>query len=98
MKIKIAFFFSILFIGVLTAPTIISLVDENQDISIFLSLNEEEEDSEEIKTFKELKVVPNIYLSVFFKKIQKREIVRFTSKNYTSLFPRKTTPPPQFVF
>jgi hypothetical protein len=97
LKIKIAFFFSILFIGVITAPTIISLVDENQDISIFLSLNEEEEDSQEIKTFKELKVCPNAYLAIFFKKVEKREIVRFTSKNYTSLFPKITTPPPKFV-
>ena len=97
MNIKIAIFFSILFVGVITAPTIISMVDENQDVSIFLSLNEEEEDGNEIETLKELKVCPNYQISSFFRKIQKREMVRFTSKSYTSLFPKITTPPPRFV-
>ncbi|WP_343328394.1 hypothetical protein [Polaribacter staleyi] len=97
MKIKIAILFSILFVSVITAPTIISFVDENQDISIFLSLNEEEEDNYESETFKELKVYPHSSLQVFFRKIERREIVRFTSKDYTSLFPKITTPPPKFV-
>ncbi|SDS56538.1 hypothetical protein SAMN05216503_3466 [Polaribacter sp. KT25b] len=97
MKIKIVLFFSILFIGVITAPTVISLVNENQDISIFLSLNEEEEENFEIETFKELKVFPNPYLIIFFKKIQKRKTVRFSSKDYISVFPKITTPPPKLV-
>lgn len=97
MKIKFALFFSILFIGVITAPTIISLVNEDQDISIFLSLNEEEEENCEIETFKEVKLCPSSYSIIFFKKIQKRETVRFTSKNYTSVFQKIITPPPKFV-
>jgi hypothetical protein len=97
LKIKIAIFFSILFIGVITAPTIISLVNENQDISIFLSLNEEEEENCEVETYKNIKVCPNSYSIVFFKKIQKRKTVCFTSKNYISVFPKITTPPPKFV-
>jgi hypothetical protein len=97
LKIKIVLFFSILFIGVITAPTIISLVNENQDISIFLSLNEEEEENFEIETFKDVKICPNSYSKIFLKKIQKRKTVRFTSKDYTSVFPKITTPPPKFV-
>lgn len=97
LKIKIAILFSILFVSVISAPTIISFVDANQDISIFLNLNEEEEDNYESEAFKELKVYPHSYSTIFFRKIQKRQIVRFNSKKYISLFPKITTPPPKFV-
>lgn len=98
MKTKITIFFSILFISVITAPTIISLVNENQDISIFLSLNEEEKENFETETFKDVKIFSNSYSLMFFKKIQKRKTVCFTSKNYSSVFLKITTPPPKFVF
>lgn len=98
MKIKITLFFSILFIATITAPAIISLVSKNQDISIFLSLNEEEEVNFEIESFKDVKVCSNSNSLVFLKKNQKRKTVRFNSKNYSSVFPKITTPPPKLVF
>jgi len=98
LKIKISILFSILFVSIITAPTIIGLINEDQDISIFLSLNEEEEDNQEIKNFKEVKICPNSYSTVLLKKNKKIKTVRFTSKNYTSLFQKTTTPPPEFVF
>jgi hypothetical protein len=98
LKIKIAIFFSILFIATITAPAIIGLVNKNQDISIFLSLNTEEEVNFEIEYFKDVKVCSNSHSLVFFKKNQKRKTVRFNSKNYSSVFPKITTPPPKLVF
>ena len=56
LKVKIALFFSILFMSMIVAPTIITLIDQNQDISIFLNLTEEEE---ETHAKKELKVYTN---------------------------------------
>ena len=96
MKIKIALFFSILFVGFIAAPTIISLVNENQDVSFFLSLNEEEENNVK-KNFKEVKIYPTSYSTTFFKSIQKRKNIRFTSKNYVCEFPKILTPPPELV-
>jgi hypothetical protein len=98
LKIKITIFFSILFIATITAPAIISLVNKNQDISIFFSLNEEEEVNFEIESFKDVKVCSNPHSLVFLKKNQKRKTVRFTSKNYSSVFLKITTPPPKLVF
>ena len=43
MKSKIALFFTILFVGIIITPTVVSLVDKNQDLTIFLELTEEEE-------------------------------------------------------
>tara|TARA_R110002049_G_scaffold80402_3_gene204460 strand:- start:444 stop:740 length:297 start_codon:yes stop_codon:yes gene_type:complete len=97
LKIKIALFFTFLFVGLISAPTIITLVDENQDISIFLNLSEEEEESHGKQAIKEIKVYPTTDLIVFFRKIQKKKNVRFTSKNYISLYPKILTPPPESV-
>ena len=86
-----------MFLTIICAPTIITLVDKNQDISIFLNLNEEEEENHVKKNFKEIKLYPTSDLTIFFRKIQNKKNVRFTSKNYISLYPKILTPPPEFV-
>ena len=80
----------------IVAPTIITLIDQDQDISIFLNLTEEEENHAK-ETSKELKVYTNIDSSMFFKKLQKRKNIVFLSKNYTSQYQKVTTPPPDFT-
>ncbi|AQS94401.1 hypothetical protein BXQ17_10145 [Polaribacter sp. BM10] len=97
MKIKIAIFFTFLFVGLISAPTIITLVDKNQDISIYLNLSEEEEENSWKNTVKELKVNVNSNSSVSFTKIQKKRIVQFTSKCYVSPYPKIITQPPEFA-
>ncbi|MEX6626948.1 hypothetical protein [Tenacibaculum salmonis] len=94
MKVKIALFFSILFMSLIVAPTIITLIDDNQDISYFFDLTEEEETNTE-EGLKELKIYSNFDVNIFFKKIQKRKNVIFYSKNYTSLYLKISTPPPE---
>ncbi|WP_405610725.1 hypothetical protein [Polaribacter sp. Asnod1-A03] len=96
MKIKTAIFFSFLFVCVITTPTIISLFDNNQNITFFLNLNEEE-DNNEVETFKNIKVYQNSYSKIFFIKFLETTSIRFASKKYTSLFPKIFTPPPEFV-
>jgi len=52
IKKSIALFFTILFVAVITAPTIIAAIDNSIDISILYSCTEEEEkESENTKTF-----------------------------------------------
>ena len=99
MKSKIALFFTILFVGIIITPTVVSLVDKNQDLTIFLELTEEEENKNQkaIKAFA-LKIQANDYnTSVFFNNIQKKKNVRFKSKNYISEYPKILTPPPELL-
>ncbi|MDP2540312.1 MULTISPECIES: hypothetical protein [Tenacibaculum] len=96
MKSKIAIFFFVLFAGIIVTPSIITLVDKDQDITIFLNLSEEEENTKHVKVA-ELKAHPNEdYTSFLYKKIQKKKNVSFLSKNYVSQYPKILTPPPEF--
>ncbi|CAM1353856.1 hypothetical protein [Tenacibaculum ascidiaceicola] len=96
MKSKIAIFFFVLFASIIVTPSIITLVDKDQDITIFLNLSEEEENTKHVKVA-ELKAHPNEdYTSFLYKKIQKKKNVSFLSKNYVSQYPKILTPPPEF--
>lgn len=84
--------------SMIVAPTIIILIDINQDITIFLDLNDEEEENNvKETTYKELKLHQNSDLNIFFKNIKKKVNVIFHSKNYVSQYLKITTPPPEFV-
>jgi len=97
LKIKVAFFFIFIFSSLLITPTVISLIDDTQDVAIFLNTNEEEENHGK-NTFKEIKIFPQTDdVAISFKKNQKRKNVRFMSKNYISKHPKIVTPPPKFV-
>ncbi|WP_428741485.1 hypothetical protein [Tenacibaculum sp.] len=98
MKSKIAIFFIILFAGIIIAPTVVTFVDKDQDLTIFLSLNEEEENTKSLKGM-EMTIHPqesNNNTTFTHYKIQKRENVRFQSKKYISQYPKILTPPPEF--
>ncbi|WP_418644211.1 hypothetical protein [Tenacibaculum insulae] len=97
MKVKIALFFSILFMSMIVAPTIITLIDQDQDISIFLNLTEEEEENQAKKNTKEIKIYSATNSDIFFIKTQKIKNVIYLSKNYVSEFLKITTPPPEFA-
>ena len=99
MKANIALFFTILFVGIIITPTVITLVYKNQDVTIFLEINEEEE-SKGQKALKNLdfKVyAADFNTSIFFNNIQKKKNVRFNSKNYVSQYAKILTPPPELV-
>ena len=101
MRVFIASFFSLLFAIVLVAPTVISLVDETQEISIFLDLSEEEESKEgkkgkESKTDAELKLFTASHNGLSdLNKIQEKRNIRFRSKYYFSEYSKIDTPPPK---
>ncbi|WP_072556629.1 hypothetical protein [Tenacibaculum todarodis] len=94
MKIKVATFFLLLFTSLIVAPTIISLVDNTQDITILLNLNEEEESTGKV-SLKDVKINTTTSNSFLFNRIQKKKNVRFTTKNYVSEYPKLDTPPPE---
>jgi hypothetical protein len=99
LKTRIAIFFSILFLSLLVAPSIISLNEDSIDISFFLDINEEEEENkgkEESKVDSKLKIYPTTFAASFLS-IQITKNIRFLSKNYVSRTPKIATPPPKFV-
>lgn len=102
MRLNSAIFFSILFLSLLTAPTVISLTDDGvENIAFLIDINEEEEENkgkEESKVDSKLKIYPAPFASSFLSShIEITKNVRFLSKNYVSQFPKIVTPPPKFV-
>ena len=100
MKIKIVFFFTLVFTILIVAPTVFSLLDDKENVAFFLEINEEEEENKGKESTKdlEIKIYPSDnFSSLFLKGIQKNKNVSFTSKNYTSEYPKITTPPPEFL-
>ena len=101
VNVKIAIFFSILFMSLLVAPTVITLTDTSQDIAFFFDINEEEEENkgkEESKVDSKLKIYSSTFSASFLSShVQITKNVRFLSKNYVSQTPKITTPPPEFI-
>ena len=98
MRNSISLFFTLLFSLLLITPTVISLVDDSQDLAFFLDMNEEEEDKgKEAAKDLEIKIYSSEnFVTLFLNGIQKKKNVRFQSKNYTSEYQRNTIPPPEF--
>lgn len=99
MKVQIALFLTLVFLNLVIAPTVVSLVDNTIDISFSLNLNEEEENSEN-GAVKEL--VVKLHLGDRFNEIllnggQRNKNISFWSKSYNSEYPKNTTPPPKFL-
>lgn len=97
MKFRAAIFFIVLFANIIVTPTIITLVDKNQDTTIFFSLNEEEENTKHVKVVEVKAQHDQNDTSFIFNTIQKKKNVRFLSKNYISLYQKTITPPPEVV-
>lgn len=91
-----------LFLILIVSPTVISLSDSNEAISIILIDFEEEEnkgkESSESKIDSELKIHPSSYNKslCFAENIENTNII-FQSKNYISEYPNITTPPPKII-
>lgn len=101
MKIRISIFFSLLFLSVLIAPTIICLTNSTQEIAFFIDINEEEEENkgkEESKTDSKLKLYSSTFLNSFLSNaIETNENIRFHSKSYISKHPKVTKRPPKYI-
>jgi hypothetical protein len=79
LRVKIAIFFSVLFISALMVPALISHTDALQEFAFFMDISEEEGEENKGKD-NSLDLTKNI---------------RFHSINYLSRCPKVTTPPPQ---
>jgi hypothetical protein len=97
LRAKIALFFTLLFSILLITPTVISLVDDTQNVAFFLDMNEEEESKgkESAKDLKNKIQLSENLGALLLNRIQKNRNISFTSKDYTSEYPKNTTPPPE---
>lgn len=99
MKIRIAIFFSLLFVSLLVAPAIISLTDDySKDIALLLDNNEEEENNgkEESILDTEFKIHSSVFItSILNSKLSINKNICFFTKNYNSANLKITTPPPK---
>ena len=99
MRVKIAFFFTLLFSISLITPTVISFVDDTQEFAFFLDMNEEDEKKGKESAIDFEKKITQDDANIYFllKGIQKRKNSAFKAKKYASLHLKIDTPPPKLV-
>lgn len=101
LRVRIAIFFSILFISLVITPTIILISNPSQDIIFLMDMSEEEEENkgkEESKVDSKLKIYPSNFISsILFSDFENKRNIRFNSKNYISKHPKVSTPPPKRI-
>jgi hypothetical protein len=94
-KHRIAIFFTILFMLVISAPAIILSIDATIDVSIFYSMNEEEEENDHLKltfkgdTIEDSETIFTPIIDVYFN--------IYTFKAYSKPHINLISPPPKFI-
>lgn len=92
-KRTVSIFFTVLFLGIITAPTIIVSMDYPVDISIFFNISEEEEDTVKLKLVVSEIVEDTSGYSVPIKNIE----LGYQFKKHSSPFVNLISPPPDFI-
>lgn len=91
-----SFFFTILFLALISAPTIIHAIDDSADISLFYSLSEEEEKGHE--TLKNIEVISSEinYNELFFASNIKSNAIGYHYRTYPKPHLNLISPPPEY--
>jgi hypothetical protein len=94
-KIIVSSFFLLLFTALIAAPTIILVVDDSVDISMFYSLSEEEEKGYE--TIKSVQVAPSDFnqLDLIFASKLRSDTIGYQFKKYPKPHLNLISPPPE---
>ncbi|WP_452599440.1 hypothetical protein [Pontimicrobium sp. MEBiC01747] len=95
IKKLVSTFFTILFMVIITVPSIISVIDDSIDVSVFYDLSEEEDEieSEHVKTlelFSEVKNEPICFLET-----TEIEYLGLDFRNYPKPYLNLISPPPE---
>lgn len=90
-KQLISIFFSILFLGLITAPSIIIAIDADVDVSILYSVSEEEEENKSINLVvtEQKETTESIYKEIAFLRLD------YLFKSYTKPALNLISPPPE---
>ena len=91
-QFRIAIFFSILFMALISAPTIILSFDDSVDVSSFYNVNEEEEENSKL-LFQEISVPSEDTLTAN----TRAQLIGYTFKKYPKPHLNLISPPPEFI-
>lgn len=93
-KYRVAIFFALLFMAIISAPTIITSIDDSVDVSCFFGIGEEDEESENLKLLFE----NNLELSDYHFVIKANgNLIGYTFKTYPKPHLNLISPPPDFI-
>lgn len=95
IKKLVSTFFTILFMVIITVPSIISVIDDSIDVSVFYDLSEEEDEieSEHVKTLELFSGVKNE--SICFLETTEIEYLGLDFRNYPKPYLNLISPPPE---
>ncbi|AXO80587.1 hypothetical protein DZC78_09390 [Olleya aquimaris] len=92
-KKLISIFFILLFVGLITAPSIIVAIDDSVDMSEFYSLSEEEEENKNVSL---IFIVQDLEDSLS-EHSDDDNILEYFSKSYPKPHLNLISPPPEFI-
>ena len=94
-KNTIAIFFSLLFIVVISVPSIVVVLDDSIDVSMYYSTSEEEKGSEETKE-QELLFFSLNTSELNFSSTKPERNIEYFFNNYSKAYTNIILPPPDF--
>ncbi|MBU3820453.1 hypothetical protein KO566_00140 [Flavobacteriaceae bacterium XHP0103] len=92
-KKAVATFFMVIFMGLITAPSLIIALDNSIDTSMFYSIAEEEENGKSISVLSPFSIVNNEYQTPF--DIKDYQFFSYQNKNYPKPHLNLISPPPE---
>ncbi|AUC74542.1 MULTISPECIES: hypothetical protein [unclassified Olleya] len=90
----VSILFTVLFLALITAPSIIVVMDDSVDVSVFYSLSEEEEEEQ---TNLNLSFVLENLEDGFVETSKKTDNLGYYFKNYPKPHQNLLFPPPEFI-
>jgi hypothetical protein len=79
----------------ISAPTVISWVDNSIDVSIFYSNSEEEENGQETNTNKEVLFFEDLGITSYYSSDENKSALEYYYKNYPKPHLNLISPPPE---
>jgi len=100
-KSILAIFFSFAFLAMISAPTLVSLIDVDYDVSFLLDINEEEEkegkEGKKCPKDKDIKILQNFEDDANEIFISSSSVLGFYSNTYSSTYSELSSPPPEQI-
>lgn len=90
---SISTFFAIIFTLYIAMPMIVTVIDKSFDVSVFFSVNEEEEN----ETHKEQKLISSEASGYSFMSNRNNSAITRGLQNYSCPFVENTSPPPERI-
>jgi|TARA_B110000902_G_scaffold119720_1_gene140394 hypothetical protein len=97
MKNSIAIIFTFIFTLFIVSPAVLSVVEENFDISILFNAGEEENNQKEISKNFDLKIPEIKNYTSLLNSQEKKNLFDNLLKKYTNISLENTFPPPKFL-